>query len=160
MQSLHERLGTAISSLLSCSKDGNSPFLRRIVEPRAAPNGARIDAATVRPGRRYVVFSVPGFKSVGIGTGLERLRSPDGPDASANLGYEDLREHRYWHYVDVPFSPDGTRLPEIRTPNAATRIAQFRQVRNDPTADARLKVTNPCMPYPDSPMSYLRESGR
>jgi hypothetical protein len=64
---------------------------------------------------------------------------PDGPDANANIGYEDRREHRYWHYVDVPFSPDGTRLPEIRTPNAATRIAQFRQVLNDPTAAARLK---------------------
>jgi hypothetical protein len=64
---------------------------------------------------------------------------PDGPDANANIGYEDLREHRYWHYVDVPFSPDGTSLPEIRTPNAATRIAQFRQVLNDPTATARLK---------------------
>jgi hypothetical protein len=59
---------------------------------------------------------------------------PEGPEANANIGYEDRREHRYWHYVDVPFSPDGTPLPEIRTPNAATRIAQFRQVLNDPTA--------------------------
>jgi len=64
---------------------------------------------------------------------------PDGPDANANIGYEDRREHRYWHYVDVPFSPDGTPLPEIRTPNAATRIAQFRQILNDPAAAPRLK---------------------
>ncbi|HEY6453724.1 MAG TPA: S1/P1 nuclease [Steroidobacteraceae bacterium] len=62
-----------------------------------------------------------------------------GPEASLNGGYEDLREHRYWHYVDAPFSPDGTPLPQTRTPNAATRIAEFRQVLDDPTAAARLK---------------------
>lgn len=64
---------------------------------------------------------------------------PEGPDANLNVGYEDRREHRYWHYVDVPFSTDGTPLPETRTPNAATRIAEFRRVLNDPKAAARLK---------------------
>jgi hypothetical protein len=64
---------------------------------------------------------------------------PEGPDANANIGYQDRREHRYWHYVDVPFSPDGTPLPEIRTPNAATRIAQFRRVLEDPRAAAGVK---------------------
>ena len=59
---------------------------------------------------------------------------PDGPDAAANLGYEDRRQHRYWHYVDVPFSSDGTPLPAVPEPNAATRIADFRRVLADPAA--------------------------
>jgi S1/P1 Nuclease len=62
-----------------------------------------------------------------------------GPDASQNLGYEDLREHRYWHYVDVPFSPDGTPLPGVPTPNAATRIVDFRRVLADRAAPDSLR---------------------
>jgi len=64
---------------------------------------------------------------------------PDGPDANLNSGYEDPREHRYWHFVDVPFSPDGTPLPAVPTPNAVTRIADFRQVLADRSAPAALK---------------------
>jgi hypothetical protein len=64
---------------------------------------------------------------------------PAGPEANQNLGYEDIREHRYWHYVDVPYSPDATPLPEVPTPNAATRIADFRKVLHDPAAPALLK---------------------
>jgi S1/P1 Nuclease len=64
---------------------------------------------------------------------------PDGPDAAANSGYQDLREHRYWHYVDVPFSPDGTPLPAVPEPNAATRIADFRRALADPDTPEALK---------------------
>lgn len=64
---------------------------------------------------------------------------PEGPQANQNIGYEDRREHRYWHYIDVPFSPDGAALPMIPTPNAATRIADFRNVLADPAASADLK---------------------
>jgi hypothetical protein len=64
---------------------------------------------------------------------------PQGPQANQNLGYDDWREHRYWHYVDVPFSPDATPLPKVPTPNAATRIEDFRNVLHDPEAPALLK---------------------
>jgi hypothetical protein len=70
---------------------------------------------------------------------LDDGERPDGPDAAANVGYRDLHEHRYWHYVDVPFSSDGTPLPGVPAPNAATRIADFRQVLNDPDAPEALK---------------------
>ncbi|HEV2700910.1 MAG TPA: S1/P1 nuclease [Steroidobacteraceae bacterium] len=70
---------------------------------------------------------------------LDDGESPAGPDANLNIGYEDLREHRYWHYVDVPFSTDGTPVPPVPAPNAATRIADFRQVLADPRAPALLK---------------------
>ncbi|HTC51607.1 MAG TPA: S1/P1 nuclease [Steroidobacteraceae bacterium] len=64
---------------------------------------------------------------------------PEGADANQNIGYEDRHEHRYWHFVDVPFSPDATPLPEVPTPNAATRIADFRRVLADPKAPATLR---------------------
>jgi hypothetical protein len=53
---------------------------------------------------------------------------PDGASSSQNIGYSDLLRHRYWHFVDLPFSPDGTKLPPIPTPNAETQIDVFRAV--------------------------------
>src|SRR5271169_3372131 len=52
---------------------------------------------------------------------------PTGPDASRNLGYTDRLMHRYWHYVDLPFSPDNTPLAGPRAPNALMQIGVFRQ---------------------------------
>lgn len=54
-----------------------------------------------------------------------------GPDASRNIGYADHLRHRYWHFVDKPFSTDGTTLPPVATPNVATQITFFRQVIAD-----------------------------
>lgn len=53
---------------------------------------------------------------------------PDGPSSSQNIGYTDLYRHRYWHFVDTPFSPDHTALPSIPAPNAQTEIVAFRAV--------------------------------
>jgi hypothetical protein len=53
---------------------------------------------------------------------------PDGATSSLNTGYSDLLRHRYWHFIDVPFSPDSTSLPAIPTPNAETQIGLFRSV--------------------------------
>lgn len=47
------------------------------------------------------------------------------PRASQNIGYADRYVHRYWHFMDIPFSPDGTPLRQPETPNAVTRIADF-----------------------------------
>lgn len=63
---------------------------------------------------------------------------PDGPaggnrppiDSTAwlNEGYGDHHRHKYWHFVDVPFTQDGTKpLAAVPTPNAETEIAVFRQ---------------------------------
>ena len=53
---------------------------------------------------------------------------PDGsPDPSANKGYSDKLRHKYWHFIDTPFTTDGTApLPTIPNPNAQERIALFR----------------------------------
>ncbi len=51
---------------------------------------------------------------------------PSGPESSQNIGYEDKLQHRYWHYIDLPFSPDGTPLEDPVAPNAETQIEAFR----------------------------------
>jgi hypothetical protein len=55
---------------------------------------------------------------------------PDGPEANRNTGYDDLNRHKYWHFVDTPFSQDGTDVSamKIPTPDAQTRIDDFRVV--------------------------------
>ena len=48
------------------------------------------------------------------------------PTAAQNIGYTDLLRHKYWHYVDHPFSPDGTPTLEATQPNAETQIPLLR----------------------------------
>jgi hypothetical protein len=60
--------------------------------------------------------------------GTEGGDRPSGPEASQNVGYSDHLRHKYWHFVDRPFSQDGTALEDPSTPNAQTQIAVFRAV--------------------------------
>jgi hypothetical protein len=53
---------------------------------------------------------------------------PDGASSALNTGYSDLLRHRYWHFIDLPFSPDGAKLPVVPAPNAETQIDAFRAV--------------------------------
>lgn len=55
-----------------------------------------------------------------------RGNRPDGASSSLNIGYSDHLHHKYWHFVDRPFSQDGSPLPAIPEPNAETQIANFR----------------------------------
>jgi hypothetical protein len=55
-------------------------------------------------------------------------RPPTDGTANNNIGYDDLARHKYWHFVDLPFTLDGTVLPQLPIPNAQTRIADFRAV--------------------------------
>ncbi|MDR3528334.1 MAG: S1/P1 nuclease, partial [Rhizomicrobium sp.] len=52
---------------------------------------------------------------------------PTHSGADANTGYSDKLEHKYWHYVDMPFSPDHTKLVQPEPPNAETEIDTFRK---------------------------------
>jgi hypothetical protein len=47
------------------------------------------------------------------------MRAATWPDASQNTGYDDPNEHRYWHYVDVPFSTRCT--PSRASPGSCLR---------------------------------------
>jgi S1/P1 Nuclease len=64
---------------------------------------------------------------------------PNGPDAGRNIGYADKLIHRYWHYIDIPFSPDGTALTDPDIPNVQTQIVAFRQTLKDAGASDELK---------------------
>jgi hypothetical protein len=61
---------------------------------------------------------------------------PSAPTATQNIGYADLLRHRYWHFIDVPFSNDHTALSPVPTPNAKTQIEAFRAVLRGDQPDA------------------------
>jgi S1/P1 Nuclease len=48
--------------------------------------------------------------------------APNGPAASQNIGYVDTHRHKYWHFVDTPFSIDGTPTKVAPHPNAEDEI--------------------------------------
>lgn len=52
--------------------------------------------------------------------------TPEGPQATQNIGYKDHLRHKYWHFIDMPYSQDGTPLPATPTPNVETQITAFR----------------------------------
>ena len=65
--------------------------------------------------------------------------TPNGPRAARNIGYQDVLRHRYWHYVNFSFSPDGTAVTGPDPVNIETRIRAFRQTLQSPTASNPLK---------------------
>jgi hypothetical protein len=52
---------------------------------------------------------------------------PSGEAPSLNVGYSDKQAHKYWHFINTPFSTDGTALPPVGGPTAAQKITVFRQ---------------------------------
>jgi hypothetical protein len=60
--------------------------------------------------------------------GTDGGNRPDGASSSQNTGYTDKLRHKYWHFIDEPFSRDQTALPMVPTPNAEERIHLFRGV--------------------------------
>src|SRR5262249_47503449 len=71
------------------------------------------------------IKSAPDYHADGTHDGN---RPPNDPSASRNTGYDDFAQHKYWHFVDLPFTRDNTALPTIPTPNAQTQITAFRAV--------------------------------
>jgi len=67
------------------------------------------------------------IKANGSGYKLDGDTPPHSPEASANIGYTDLEMHKYWHFVNTPFSTDGTALPAVPVPNVQTQIAALRK---------------------------------
>jgi hypothetical protein len=65
--------------------------------------------------------------------------NPATAGATKNEGYADNLRHRYWHYIDVPFAPDGTPLKQPMVPNAKTQISLFRAALASSTTSDDLK---------------------
>ncbi len=59
--------------------------------------------------------------------------------AGQNIGYADVLRHKYWHFVDKPFSLDGTPLVDAPAPNALTQLSLFKQTLCAATASDDLK---------------------
>jgi hypothetical protein len=66
-------------------------------------------------------------------------RPPSDGTADRNTGYMDTAMHKYWHFVDRPFSQDGTPLQDPPVPNAETQIDAFRLVLASTTESRELK---------------------
>jgi S1/P1 Nuclease len=66
-----------------------------------------------------------------ISDGSSGGNRPDGsPDPKGNSGFDDHLMHKYRHFIDTPFSTDGTPTAsfQIPSPNAQDSIAVFRNV--------------------------------
>jgi len=61
---------------------------------------------------------------------------PTDGTADDNTGYTDRAMHKYWHFIDLPFSTDGTPLENPPVPNALTQISVFRSVLASNSSDA------------------------
>ena len=64
---------------------------------------------------------------------------PSGSSAALNIGYADKQQHKYWHFIDTPFSPDGTPVLGPSIPNVKTQIATFRTILSSPAASNDVK---------------------
>jgi hypothetical protein len=56
------------------------------------------------------------------------------PALSPNSGYRDKLQHRSWHYINNPFTPDRTPAHPAATPNLQTQIATLRRVLREKTS--------------------------
>jgi hypothetical protein len=62
-------------------------------------------------------------------------RPPTDGTADRNIGYTDTAMHKYWHFIDLPFSTDGTPLEDPPVPNAETQIEALRAVLASNSSD-------------------------
>lgn len=60
--------------------------------------------------------------------GSDNGNLPGGASSSQNTGYTDKLRHKYWHFINEPFTRDGTTVPAVPDPNIESRIHLFRSV--------------------------------
>ncbi|HEX5551011.1 MAG TPA: S1/P1 nuclease [Nitrospira sp.] len=71
--------------------------------------------------------------------GSEGGNRPAGRNAARHIGYADKFMHKYWHFIDLPFSPEPIVLSDPLEPNARTQIALFRKALKSSTSSNELK---------------------
>lgn len=70
-----------------------------------------------------------GYKNDGTSNGdVAPMTGVGVNEAKQNIGYADHLRHKYWHFIDKPFSPDGSELIQPVPPNAETQIKAFEKV--------------------------------
>ncbi|MBV8846896.1 MAG: S1/P1 nuclease [Bryobacterales bacterium] len=50
-------------------------------------------------------------------------------------GFPYMARHTNWHYIDIPFSPDGAALEAVKPPNALTELRRILKEINQPGND-------------------------
>jgi hypothetical protein len=80
------------------------------------------------------IKSDPSFRDDGTHNG----NVPGGRSSAQNTGFRDKLRHKYWHFVDTPFSTSSLPLPSLATTNAKERITLFLSVLKS-TSDDSLK---------------------
>jgi hypothetical protein len=102
---------------------------------------ALIPAGTPADQQDMVLFMIAAtwpdeIKAQGSGYQSDGDAPPTDGSAWTNTGYGDTKQHKYWHFIDVPFTQDGTSpLAAIPSPNAETQIAVFRQTLTSGSSD-------------------------
>ncbi|WP_421932391.1 S1/P1 nuclease [Phenylobacterium sp.] len=91
------------------------------------PQYATWTASTPEPEKGHIAFlraaTWPDFIRTAPGYRDDKISAPE---ASQEVGYAlDKLRHTYWHYKDLPFSPDGTPVQQPLAPNAETQIRAF-----------------------------------
>jgi hypothetical protein len=121
-QKLHKKTRTRVGNLMKLNPDYDKWV-------------AMLPAGTPTKYKRMMLFMIAATWADQIKSesnysddGSNNGNTPDGASSSQNTGYTDLLRHKYFHFVDTPFSDDGTALPAIPTPNAQERIDLFRGV--------------------------------
>jgi hypothetical protein len=115
-----------------------------VAYPRLAPGVQRKVEALLALNpeyRRWVAGLPPGERPLAAfmraSTWADDLRAMpaygDGPQP-ATLSYQDRHRHGDWHYINVPFSLDGTPTRPPAVPNVQTQIAELRRQLADPGA--------------------------
>jgi hypothetical protein len=106
------------------------------LNPKFGQWQAMIPAGTPAAQRRLMLFMIAATWADQIKGDGEHVsdgthggnRPPADGTATQNIGYSDTAMHKYWHFVDLPFSPDHTQLQNPPVPNAQTQINAFRMV--------------------------------
>lgn len=107
-------------------------------ESKAAQNrSAFLKAATwpdiIRNDRRFV--STPSMDANCMpGQPVGAAPSPVLP------GFPDMQVHQDWHFINGPFSPDGTPVRRACEPNALTAIEHLRSILSDPATTVEQKA--------------------
>ena len=57
-----------------------------------------------------------------------------------NKGFADVKEHRCWHFMDLPLSSDGTATSPPEAPNALVKIVEFREALGNASLSKELRA--------------------
>jgi S1/P1 Nuclease len=96
-----------------------------------------IPASTSPARKRLILFMMAATWADQIRSDVRYAgRTPSGSASNEIIGYSDLDPHKDWHFIDQPFTPDGTPFQQAPVPNAGTQIPILREVLSSTKSNA------------------------